>query len=58
MKKTVSAYVTKLGGITKYSGNTKTMYIHTDGVSGITPEDIENAVINKFGYGLSFRVAS
>ncbi len=47
MKKQVSDYVKSHGGITKYSGNTKTMYI---------PEHLHGIVLFKFGYSLPFKL--
>lgn len=47
MKKQVSDFVKSLNGETKYSGNTKTMYI---------PENLHYQVIEKFGFNLPFKL--
>lgn len=51
MKKKVSDFIKSLGATTHYCGKTKTMYIK--GGSNI----IEETVLNKFGYGLPFKLS-
>lgn len=45
MKKKVSDFVRSIGGTTKYSGNTKTMYM---------PSYCHDSVLAEFGFGLPF----
>lgn len=55
MKKIVSDFIKSFGATTAYSGNTKTMYIKN---ASIEDYDIEQKVIDKFGYGLPFKIAT
>lgn len=50
MKTEVTNFVKSLGGSTKYSGKTKTMYISSTA--------IEESVIGKFGYSLPFALST
>ena len=53
MKKQVSDFVKSLGGTASYSGKHKIMFIDNNGI-----EDglIELRVVEKFGYGLPFKL--
>lgn len=53
MKEIITDFVEQLGGTTKYSGKQKTMFI-----SDPHPfdNDIEKKLIEKFGYGLPFKI--
>lgn len=62
MKKEVAEFIQSLGAITSYSGKLKTMFIRfpkwhrkTNGM--LTMTQIHNKVIQKFGYGLPFKLA-
>lgn len=55
MKKVVSNFVKSLGGQTSYSGKTKTMFIKDPHPFD---NDIEKKVLNKFGFGLPFKLAT
>ena len=55
MKKVVSNFVKSLGGKTAYSGKTKTMFIKDPNPLG---NDIEKKVLDKFGFGLPFRLVT
>ncbi len=60
MKKQVANYISSIRGTSFYSGNSKTMYI-TDlklplFEKAISIQSIEEAVLNKFGFGLSFKL--
>lgn len=56
MKKQVTDFVKSLGATTAYSGKTRTMYIKDD--PHPFDNDIEKKVIDKFGFGLPFRIAT
>lgn len=55
MKKQVTDFVKSFGATTAYSGKTKTMYIKN---ASIEDFDIEQKVIDKFGFGLPFTIAT
>jgi hypothetical protein len=55
MKKLVSDFIKSFGATAVYSGNKKTMYIKN---AAIEDYDIEDKVLNKFGFGLSFKIAT
>lgn len=55
MKKTVTDFVKSLGGQTAYSGKTKTMFIKDPHPFD---NDIEGKVLDKFGFGLPFKLAT
>lgn len=59
MKKQVSAFISLVGGSASYSGRTNTMFI-TDHKFPIFDgtQSIENAVYNKFGMELPFKVVT
>jgi hypothetical protein len=52
MKNQVIKFVHSLGGRTAYQGKTRTMF-----VGGPKKAHIEKQIIEKFGYGLPFRLA-
>ncbi len=45
MKKQIITFVKSLGGVTKYSGSKRIMFM---------PEELHDAVLAKFGYGIPF----
>jgi hypothetical protein len=53
MKKIVSDFIKSLGATTAYSGKSKTMYI-----KGSFNEDIEQKVLDNFGFNLPFKIAT
>jgi hypothetical protein len=53
MKKLVSDFIKSFGATTAYSGKNKTMYIKK---SFIEDYDIEQKVLDNFGYGLGFKI--
>jgi hypothetical protein len=55
MKKLVSDFIKSFGATTAYSGKTKTMYIKN---ASIEDFDIEEKVLDKFGFGLPFKIAT
>lgn len=55
MKKQVAEFIKSLGGTSGYSGKTKTMYVKG---GSIMAYDIEIKVIEVFGYGLPFKMAT
>jgi hypothetical protein len=55
MKGKVASLVKSLGGSTAYSGKSKTMYINDPYPYN---ETIETLVIQTFGYGLPFKIAT
>lgn len=60
MKKEVMNYVSSIGGTSSYSGNTKTLYIKDLKLPKFanTTQTIEECVLNKFGFGLPFKLAT
>lgn len=61
MKNKVSEFVKSMGGSTHYSGETKTMYIRFLKCKRpelkLTLSQLHKRVINRFGYGLTFKLA-
>ena len=55
MKKLISNYVKELNGQTHYSGKTKTMFIQDP---NSFDNYIERKVLEKFGFGLPFKLAT
>ena len=55
MKKLVSDFIKSFGATTAYSGKTKTMYIKNASVEDF---DIEQKVLDNFGFGLPFKIAT
>lgn len=55
MKKIVSDFVKSLGGQTAYSGKTKTMFVKAPHP---LDSEIEEKVLDKFGFGLPFRLTT
>jgi hypothetical protein len=53
MKKIVSDFAKSFGVETFYSGKTKTMYFNSN-----QPIDIEQKIIDKFGYSLPFKLST
>lgn len=55
MKRIVSDFVKSLGGQTAYSGKRKEMFIKDPHPFD---NDIEKKVLEKFGYGLPFKIST
>jgi hypothetical protein len=55
IKKLVSDFIKSFGATTSYSGKTKTMFIKNAFVEDF---DIEEKVLDKFGYDLPFKIAT
>jgi len=54
MKKIVLEFIKSFGATTSYAGKTKTMYIKNVSMEDF---DIEQKVLDKFGYGLPFKIS-
>jgi hypothetical protein len=55
MKKQVLNFIKSMGATATYSGKYRTMYIKNASVEDI---DIEEKIIEKYGYGLPFKIAT
>ena len=55
MKKQVTGFIKSFGATTAYSGKAKTMYIKN---ASIEDYDLEQRVLEKFGFGLAFKIST
>lgn len=61
MKKQIQKFIKAHGGVSNYSGKEKTMYISTPTYNSVyhpSPELIETAVVDHFGFGIPFRLTT